>query len=100
MSVKGRNTGTVEFVDATRKSPPLGTESQAVLNLIPAHASYAAPSGALTFLNVRGSDYLGLPKDHHLRSGIDTGAMWTLKGARSEEKALGPNLALNFLLNG
>ena len=66
----------VEFVDATRKSPPLGTELQAALNLIPAHAWYAAPSGALTFLNVRGSDYLGLPKDHHLRSGIDTGATW------------------------
>ncbi len=66
----------VEFVDATRKSPPLGTELQAALTLIPAHAWYAAPSGALTFLNVRGSDYLGLPKDHHLRSGIDTGATW------------------------
>jgi len=66
----------VEFVDATRKSPPLGTELQATLNLIPAHAWYAAPSGALTFLNVRGSDYLGLPKDHHLRSGIDAGATW------------------------
>jgi len=55
---------------------PLGAELKLALNLIPAHAWYAVPSGALTFLNERGSDYLGLPKDHHLRLGIDTGAPW------------------------
>ena len=55
---------------------PLCAELQATLNLIPAHTWYALPSGALTFLNRRGSDYLGLPKDHPLRFGIDTGAQW------------------------
>ena len=55
---------------------PLGAELKLAINLIPAHAWYAVPSGALTFLNERGSDYLGLPKDHHLRLGIDTGAPW------------------------
>jgi len=46
------------------------------LNLIPAYTWYAVPSGALTFVNERGSDYLGLPKDRPLRFGIDTGAEW------------------------
>jgi len=49
---------------------------QATLNLIPAHTWYADPSGVLTFLNERTSDYLGLPKDHPLRLGIGTGAEW------------------------
>jgi PAS domain S-box-containing protein len=49
---------------------------QATLNVIPANTWYAAPSGALTFVNARGADYMGLPKDHPLRFGIDTGAAW------------------------
>jgi len=49
---------------------------QATLNVIPAHAWYAPPSGALTFVNARCADYLGLPSDHPLRFGIDTGAEW------------------------
>jgi PAS domain S-box-containing protein len=49
---------------------------QATLNVIPANTWYAAPTGALTFVNERGADYLGLPKDHPLRSGIDTDAPW------------------------
>ena len=49
---------------------------QATLNVIPAYAWYAAPSGALTFVNKRTADYLGLPKDHPLRFGIDIGAQW------------------------
>jgi PAS domain S-box-containing protein len=49
---------------------------QATLNVIPAYTWYADPSGALTFVNERLSDYLGLPKDHPLRSGIATGAAW------------------------
>ena len=64
------------FVSVARKRPPLGAELQVALNLIPAHTWYAVPSGALTFVNERGSDYLGLPKDHPLRSGIDTEAAW------------------------
>src|SRR3954463_13248968 len=49
---------------------------QATLNVIPAYAWYAAPSGGLTFVNKRTADYLGLPNNHPLRSGIDIGAQW------------------------
>jgi PAS domain S-box-containing protein len=49
---------------------------QATLNVIPAHTWYAAPAGDLTFVNKRTADYLGLPKDHPLRFGIDIGAQW------------------------
>jgi hypothetical protein len=68
----------VDYVGrATQKRPPLRAELQADLNLIPAHTWYAVPSGALTFMNERGSDYLGLHKDRPIRLGIpDTGAAW------------------------
>jgi PAS domain S-box-containing protein len=49
---------------------------QATLNVIPAYAWYAAPTGGLTFVNKRTADYLGLPTDHPLRFGIDIGAQW------------------------
>ena len=49
---------------------------QASLNMIPAQTWYAVPSGALTFVNERTADYLGLPNDHPLRFGIETGAPW------------------------
>jgi PAS domain S-box-containing protein len=49
---------------------------QAILNVLPAFTWYAAPSGALTFVNKRTADYLGLAKDHPLRFGIDIGAQW------------------------
>ena len=54
----------------------LEAQLRATLNMIPAYTWYAAPSGALTFVNERGADYLGLPKDHPLRFGTDTGAAW------------------------
>ncbi|HWY55642.1 MAG TPA: PAS domain-containing protein [Terriglobales bacterium] len=54
----------------------LEAQLQATLNVIPAYAWFAAPSGGLTFTNERLSDYLGLPKDHPLRLGIDMGAEW------------------------
>jgi PAS domain-containing protein len=67
----------IDYVDSiTQRRPPLGAELQVALNLIPAQTWYAVPSGALIFLNERGSDYLGLPQDHPLRFGIDTGAEW------------------------
>jgi PAS domain S-box-containing protein len=57
-----------------RRAAPNGrqseTELQATLNIIPAYTWYAAPSGALTFVNERCADYLGLPADHPLRVGI------------------------------
>src|SRR5580704_5567046 len=49
---------------------------QAILNVLPAYTWYAAPSGALIFVNKRTADYLGVPKDHPQRSGIDIGAQW------------------------
>src|ERR1700759_2592490 len=58
--------GNVEFVAQLR----------ATLDVIPAYTWYAAPSGALTFVNKRTADYLGLPNDHPLRFGIDIDAPW------------------------
>jgi PAS domain S-box-containing protein len=55
---------------------PLEARLQATLNVVPAHTWYAAPGGALTFVNARTADYLGLPPDHPLRFGIDAGAAW------------------------
>jgi formate hydrogenlyase transcriptional activator len=55
---------------------PLEAQLRATLNMIPAYTWYAVPSGALTFVNERYADYLGLAKDHPLRSGTDTGAAW------------------------
>ena len=49
----------------------LEAQLRSTLNLIPAYTWYAAPAGALTFVNERGADYLGLPKDHPLRFGTD-----------------------------
>jgi PAS domain S-box-containing protein len=49
---------------------------RATLNLIPAHTWYAAPSGALQFVNTRSADYLGLPKEHPLRFGAATSGEW------------------------
>jgi len=49
---------------------------QAALNLIPAYAWYAAPSGGLTFVNQRCAEYFGLPKDHPLRFGTGACAAW------------------------
>jgi formate hydrogenlyase transcriptional activator len=53
-----------------------GAQLRATLNVIPAYTWYAAPSGALTFVNERSAAYLGLPDDHPLRFGSDTGAAW------------------------
>jgi PAS domain-containing protein len=66
-------------VDAGKKAedqPGYVAQLQATLNVIPAHTWYASPSGGLTFVNKRTANYLGLPKDHPLRFGIDVGAQW------------------------
>ena len=54
----------------------LEAQLRATLEVIPAYTWYAVPSGALTFVNKRHADYLGLPEDHPLRFGIDVGAAW------------------------
>jgi PAS domain S-box-containing protein len=61
---------------ATHQDATLEAQLQATLNVIPTNGWYTLPSGALTFVNKRTGDYLGLPKDHPLRFGIDTGAAW------------------------
>src|ERR1700761_8216195 len=61
---------------ATQQPSPLEAQLQATLDVIPAYTWYALPSGALSFVNKRTADYLGLPKDHPLRFGIDMGAEW------------------------
>jgi PAS domain S-box-containing protein len=63
-------------IDVGKKTPGFAAQLQASLNVIPAYTWYAAPSGALTFVNRRTADYLGLPEDHPLRFGIDIGAQW------------------------
>jgi PAS domain S-box-containing protein len=61
---------------AQQQHSPLEAQLQDTLNVVPAHVWYAAPSGALTFVNQRCADYLGLPEHHPLRLGIDMGAEW------------------------
>src|SRR5580765_1965179 len=62
--------------EAVRMDESLKAQLQATLDMVPAFTWFAAPSGALLFVNSRGADYLGLPKDHPLRFGADTGAAW------------------------
>src|SRR5713101_2400688 len=62
--------------EADRMDESLKAQLQATLDMIPAFTWLAAPSGALLFVNSRCADYLGLPKDHPLRFGTDTGAAW------------------------
>jgi PAS domain-containing protein len=66
----------------------LEAQWRATLEVIPAYTWYADPSGALTFVNDRHADYLGLPKDHPLRFGIATGAAWDSHAQSLEE--IGP----------
>jgi PAS domain S-box-containing protein len=63
-------------IKKAEEQPRSVAQLQATLNVIPAHTWYTAPSGGLTFVNKRTADYLGLPKDHPLRFGIDIGAPW------------------------
>ena len=46
------------------------------LNLLPGYIWYANQSGALTFVNQRCVDYLGLTENDPLRFGIENGATW------------------------
>src|SRR5580704_15093849 len=64
------------ILGADRMDESLKAQLQATLDMIPAFTWLAAPSGALLFVNSRCADYLGLPKDHPLRFGTDTGAAW------------------------
>jgi PAS domain S-box-containing protein len=67
---------TLQLAGSNPQLPPIEGQLRNALNLIPAFAWYCNASGGLTFLNERGSDFLGLPQDHPVRHGIDTGAEW------------------------
>jgi PAS domain-containing protein len=56
--------------------PGFLAQVRAILNVLPAYTWYSAPSGGLAFVNKRQADFLGVPKDHPLRFGIDIGAQW------------------------
>jgi len=60
----------------TEIQPGFMAQVQAILNVLPTYTWYAAPRGALTFVNTRTADYLGIPNDHPLRFGIDIGTTW------------------------
>ncbi|WP_171947805.1 PAS domain-containing protein [Bradyrhizobium erythrophlei] len=49
---------------------------RATLNVLPGYTWYGNSSGGLLFVNNRQADFLGVPKDHPLRFGIDIGAQW------------------------
>src|SRR6266704_3041122 len=56
--------------------PEFMAQVRAILNVLPAYTWYAPPSGSLAFVSKRQADFLGVPEDHPLRFGIDTGAPW------------------------
>ena len=66
---------TVDFDEGEKAEEQRGfaAQLQAILNVLPAYAWYAAPRGALTFVNTRMADYLGIANDHPLRFGVDVG---------------------------
>jgi PAS domain S-box-containing protein len=66
----------IDVNGALYRHSPLEAQLQATLNIVPAYAWYALPDGALTFVNERTADYLGLTKDDPLRFGTGTGADW------------------------
>ena len=80
MSINGNRRCIMQSMDSPAHEPEskqyLEAQLQATLNLIPAHTWYANPSGGLTFVNKRQADYLRVPEDHPLRSGMDSGAAW------------------------
>ena len=66
----------VNVVGASKEQLSIEAQLRAMANVIPGHVWYATPSGALVFVNSRSAEYLGLPKDHPLRFGIDLGGEW------------------------
>jgi PAS domain-containing protein len=73
-----RGANTVRSRDSNAPAPNTSFAKQLreTLNSVPTHAWYATPSGTLIFVNEKAADYGGLPKDHPLRLGIDTGGPW------------------------
>jgi PAS domain S-box-containing protein len=70
------NTVRLRDLNASASNTPFAEQLREILNAVPTHAWYATPSGTLIFVNKKAADYGGLPQDHPLRHGIDTGAPW------------------------
>jgi PAS domain S-box-containing protein len=66
----------VSAVGVSEEQSSIKAQLRATADVIPAHVWYATASDALVFVNSRIADYLGLPKDHPLRFGIDVGGEW------------------------
>jgi PAS domain-containing protein len=73
---RGANTVRLRESNTPAPNTSFAEQLRGTLNAVPTHAWYATPSGTLIFLNEKAADYGGLPKDHPLRLGIDTGAPW------------------------
>jgi PAS domain S-box-containing protein len=71
-----RTGGSNMDIDCASEQQPSFAELRKTLNTIPAYTWYSLPYGTLTFVNERYADYLGLPKDHPLRHGVETGVAW------------------------
>jgi PAS domain S-box-containing protein len=69
---------TVDFNEArtAEEQPAFLAQLRAILDVLPVYTWYGTPSGSLLFVNKRQADFLGIPKDHPLRFGIDIGAQW------------------------
>jgi formate hydrogenlyase transcriptional activator len=71
-------------IEAVRPNEPAGAGANSMLakqlrdtlSAVPAHVWYATPSGTLTFVNEVGANYSGIPEDHPIRVGLETGASW------------------------
>jgi PAS domain S-box-containing protein len=74
--LSNQRAGAVSRVYRCLMNDPIQRPLQSTLNLVPAHTWYANQTGALTFVNTRCAEFLGLAKDHPLRFGIETGAAW------------------------
>jgi formate hydrogenlyase transcriptional activator len=72
----GYRGGGLTMRSASEQQLSLAAQLRETLDMVPAYTWYAVPTGALTYVNARTADYLGLPKDHPLRFGIDIAAAW------------------------
>jgi formate hydrogenlyase transcriptional activator len=73
---KGDGLDGVNEDGVSQKPLSISAELRTTANGIPAHLWYADRSGTVVFVNSRIADYIGLPKDHPLRFGIDVDGQW------------------------
>src|SRR5258707_786208 len=76
MSYPGAEPQPRPITDESSMGESLRAQLLATLDLMPTLAWYATPSGGLTYVNEGGAEYLGLSREHPLRSRTDTDAVW------------------------